>query len=400
MNDTRLPVIRPGLTLSVYIAAIFLSAALLFAVQPMFTKMVLPRLGGAPTVWSIAIVFFQTALLAGYTYAHLLTRWLSSRQSVIVQVALMSLATLALPLAIAPGWGRPPEQGEALWLLGLFTVSIGLPFFALSANGPLLQAWFARSDHPSRHDPYFLYAASNVGSFLALLAYPFAVEPLSRLGDQAWIWSFLYYLLIVLILICGCLLLRLPQAPQDGGDVSAPTEPAPTWRDGIIWAGLAAVPSGLLVSVTAYISTDVGAVPLLWVVPLALYLLTFVIVFQQRPVIRQQAALFVQAALLSVLATTLVVTIIKQLLLSLALNLLAFFVTALVCHGELARRRPAAQYLTAFYMWMSLGGVIGGIFSALLAPRLFQPLPSIPSSSCWRFCAALASDRLASIVRA
>src|SRR5581483_9340751 len=169
--------LRPALLLATFVAAIFLSAALLFAVQPMFAKMVLPRLGGAPSVWSVAMVFFQTALLAGYAYAHLLTRYVPGRPGVLLHLGLMSVAALSLPLAVAAGWGRPPASGEALWLLGLFTVSIGLPFVALAANGPLLQAWFARTGHPSAHDPYFLYAASNVGSFLALISYPLAVEP-------------------------------------------------------------------------------------------------------------------------------------------------------------------------------------------------------------------------------
>src|SRR5215471_16311248 len=172
----------PGLLLRVYAAAIFLSAALLFAVQPMFTKMVLPRLGGTPSVWSVAMVFFQAVLLAGYAYAHGLTRFLPGKRSIMVHVAVMVVATAFLPLSIASWWGRPPADATAaLWLLGLFTVSIGVPFFALSANGPLLQAWFARTDHPAAANPYFLYAASNVGSFLALISYPFLVEPYSTL---------------------------------------------------------------------------------------------------------------------------------------------------------------------------------------------------------------------------
>src|SRR5829696_3813387 len=179
----------PGLVLATYAVAIFLSAALLFAVQPLFAKMVLPRLGGSPSVWSVAMVFFQAVLLAGYAYAHVLTRHLSGRVAVVVHVALLVVATLALPLAIASGWGRPPARGETLWLLGLFAVSIGLPFFALSANGPLLQAWFARTGHPSAKDPYFLYAASNIGSFLALMSYPFGIEPFSHLPQQTFGWT-------------------------------------------------------------------------------------------------------------------------------------------------------------------------------------------------------------------
>src|ERR671937_1214504 len=177
------------LLLATFVAAIVLSASLLFMVQPMFTKLVLPRFGGAPSVWSVAIVFFQTALLAGYAYAHWLTRYAPGRLPVAVHLAVMIAAVFALPISIAGGWDRPPETGQALWLIGLFTVSIGLPFFALAANSPLLQAWFARTDHPAAANPYFLYAASNIGSFLALISYPFAVEPLTTLGQQRWTWA-------------------------------------------------------------------------------------------------------------------------------------------------------------------------------------------------------------------
>jgi len=182
----------PSLLLRVFAGAIFLSAALLFAVQPMFTKMVLPRLGGTPSVWSVAMVFFQAVLLAGYAYAHALTKYFPGKRSITIHLAVMAVACLFLPLSIATWWGRPPADATAaLWLLGLFAVSIGVPFFALSANGPLLQAWFARTDHPSAANPYFLYAASNVGSFLALISYPFIVEPFTTLGTQRWAWTVL-----------------------------------------------------------------------------------------------------------------------------------------------------------------------------------------------------------------
>ena len=173
-----------GLLLPFFGATILLSAALLFSVQPLFAKVVLPTLGGAPAVWSVALVFFQAVLLAGYLYAHLLTRYLPGKPSLIVHLLVMSAALIALPLGMADGWGRPPAQGAEFWLLGLFTVSIGLPFFALSANAPLLQAWFARTGHSSAKDPYFLYAASNVGSFTALLSYPFLIEPLTRVSGS------------------------------------------------------------------------------------------------------------------------------------------------------------------------------------------------------------------------
>ncbi len=181
------------LLLATYVAAIFVSAALLFAVQPLFAKMVLPRLGGTPAVWSVAMVFFQAMLLAGYAYAHALTRLLPGRASVVVHILVMIVAVFWLPLGIAAGWGRAPNAGQEIWLLGLFAASIGIPFFALSANGPLLQAWFARTGHPQAKDPYFLYAASNIGSFLALLAYPFVIEPFSHLPQQTMGWTYGFY---------------------------------------------------------------------------------------------------------------------------------------------------------------------------------------------------------------
>src|SRR3981081_45729 len=245
------------LLLATFAAAIFVSAALLFMVQPMFTKMVLPRFGGAPSVWSVAIVFFQAALLAGYAYAHLLTRYVltrdpSGRSSVVTHLAVMIVACLALPLSIAAGWGQPPAEGEAFWLIGLFAASIGLPFFALAANSPLLQAWFARTDHPAAKDPYFLYAASNIGSFLALVSYPSVIEPFVGLKDQASFWSLGFGLLIALLVASGVLLWRSPdQTAQVAAEGAAP----PTWRDAAFWVALAAVPSGPLVGGTRRIST-------------------------------------------------------------------------------------------------------------------------------------------------
>src|SRR6266567_1304983 len=313
-----------NLLLATFFAAILMSAALLFAVQPMFTKMVLPRLGGAAAVWSVAMVFFQATLLAGYAYAHLLTRFAPGRASVLIHLALLLTACAALPLHLASGWDQPPSRGEAFWVLGLFAASIGLPFFALAANGPLMQAWFVRTDHPSVRDPYFLFAASNVGSFLALISYPIAVEPFLRLGEQTWLWTVGFYVLILLIAACGVLLLRSanlsPAAATADSEEAAPL----TWRDRLTFVALAAVPSGLLLGVTLHISTDAAAVPLFWVVPLAIYLLTFVIAFQSRPV---------------------------------------------VAH---------ALVLTAFYMWISAGGAIGGIAVGLIAPHVFNWVAEYP----------------------
>jgi spermidine synthase len=364
--------------LATFVAAIFVSAALLFAVQPMFTKMVLPQLGGAAAVWSVALVFFQTALLAGYAYAHLITRLLPGRLSLIIQVAVSVLACFMLPLHIAQGFGPPPQSGEALWLLGLFAASIGLPFFAISANGPLLQAWFARSSHPAAKDPYFLYAASNAGSFLALISYPIAIEPFIRLGAQTWAWTAGFYVLIVLIGACGMLMLRYPGVAASKETEATEAAAAPGWGDIVWWVFLAAVPSGLLIAVTAHIATDVAAVPLLWVLPLALYLVTFVIVFQTRPLIPHALVVKVQPLFILALVAAFVLGPIESIVASIALHLSVFFVCVLMCHGELARRRPPARYLTGYYMWISVGGTIGGIATGLVAPHVFNWIAEYP----------------------
>jgi hypothetical protein len=363
--------------LVIFTASIFVSAALLFVVEPMFTKMVLPRLGGAASVWSVAMVFFQTALLAGYAYAHLLTRYAPGRISIIIHLAVMAMAAITLPFAVAGGFVRPPADGAAFWLIGLFTVSIGLPFFALAANGPLLQAWFASTDHPAAHDPYFLYAASNFGSFLALLSYPTFIEPFISLSSQTGFWSVGFYLLIVLIAGSGALSLRF-LAKSSAAATDAPPISPPTWRDAAVWGALAAVPAGLLVAVTAHMSTDVAAVPLLWVVPLALYLLTLVIVFQRRPLIPHRLAVNIQPLFILGIVGVLVFNPFETILELVGVHSAVFFVNALVCHGELARRRPAPQYLTAFYFWMAAGGMIGGISAGLIAPYLFNWVAEYP----------------------
>ncbi|WP_316165767.1 MULTISPECIES: fused MFS/spermidine synthase [unclassified Bradyrhizobium] len=369
---------RNSLILVVYTAAIFVSALLLFSVQPLFTKMVLPRLGGSPAVWSVAMVFFQALLLAGYAYAHFLMQLRSRVVPVVVHLVLLMVAILTLPLSIASSWGDPPTSGYALWLLGLFVVSIGLPFFALAANNPLLQAWFVRTGHPAAPDPYFLYASSNIGSFLALLSYPFVIEPIFTLRTQNLIWTAGYGVLIVLIAACGALLLRAPvqtavQLEAEGSDL-----PPPSWLLRGRWIFLAAVPSGLLIAVTAHISTDVAAAPLLWVLPLSLYLLTWVLVFQSRPLLPHKWMLALQPLAIAGVVVLLAVGGEQNLLLTLGGHQLCFFLIAMACHGELARTRPAAKYLTGFYVALSFGGMVGGLFAGLIAPFTFSWVAEYP----------------------
>ena len=368
--------------LSYFMISIFLSAFLLFSLQPLFTKLVLPKLGGTPAVWSVAMVFFQTLLLAGYGYAHILSTRLSFRTAVFVHCVILILAFFWLPPSIARGWETAPVsgQGYVIWLLGLFSVSIGVPFFALSANAPLLQAWFARSRHPHARDPYFLYGASNTGSLLALLSYPVVVEPLFSLSTQTFLWMGIYAVLFIFIALSGFTVLlskiRIPEqgTPAEAGRDREKSSKPITGLQRFQWVCLAFIPSALLIAVTAHISTDIASAPFLWVIPLALFLLTFVLTF--NPAIRISASVLEWGYLLVVLllAASVFAKEGSFLKISLALggNSALVFLGGMVCHNQLYSKRPEARYLTEFYLWMSLGGVLGGVFTTLLAPWLFK----------------------------
>jgi spermidine synthase len=364
-------------TVAVFAGAIFTSAFLLFWMQPLFAKMVLPLLGGSPSVWNTAMMFFQLVLLAGYAYAHLLThRFRRLGTQVLVHGAVVAAGVAFLPFAVAQSSVPPAGTSPILWLVGLLAVSVGWPFFALSASAPLLQSWFARSGHRLREDPYFLYAASNLGSLLALLAFPVLFEPELTLAGQARFWTGGYATLFVLLAVSAWLVLR------SGGGVAAPdavehaaARPKADWRQRATWIALAAIPSSLLLGVTTYISADIASAPLLWVVPLALYLLSFVIGFARTPLFKPAFALKAQAfgiVIASILAVTLIFDCGYSVPLFASVHLLTFFATAVVCHSELARRRPAVDGLTAFYFCMSIGGAIGGVFNALVAPVIFS----------------------------
>jgi hypothetical protein len=360
--------------LPLFAATLFASALLLFAVQPMFAKMVLPILGGAPAVWSVAMVFFQAALLAGYGYAHLLARTLPVPYAALVHLGVLAVAAFTLPIAMAD-FGTPPSDGIALWLVALFTVSIGLPFAALSASAPLLQSWFAATGHTQARNPYVLYAASNLGSFAALLAYPLVIESLLPLRVQAWAWSVGFAGLAILVAVAGVIAARGEGSVVRTAAVHAA---APTWRDRLSWIALAAIPAGLVIAVTAYISTDVAAAPLLWVLPLALYLLTFVAVFRDKPWFRHDIVLKVVPFLVAPLSISLLGAERAFWAATISLNLLGMFALALACNGEVYARRPAPARLTEFYLWTSFGGVLGGIFAGLLAPHLFDRTSEYP----------------------
>lgn len=353
---------------ALYAATLFVSALLLFLIQPMFTKMVLPRLGGAPTVWSVAMVFFQAALLAGYSYAHVLVRRLSPWRGAFVHFCLLACAGATLPIAISSLFGEPPSAGIPVWLIGLFSASIGLPFIALSASAPLLQGWFAGIDHAKARNPYVLYAASNLGSFAALFAYPVVVEPFLTLREQSRLWSTGCAVLAVLIAIAAVLAAR--HGAETAPAAASKTAPTP-WPVRLRWMALAAIPVGLVISVTTYISTDIASAPFLWVIPLALYLLTFVAVFRDRPWVPTSTVIMLVPIVVAPLAIGLLGGAKRYMFAMIGLNLLAFVLLTLLCHAELYRRRPDPAKLTEFYLCMSLGGVVGGLFAALAAPHLF-----------------------------
>ena len=357
----------------------FVSALLLFSIQPLFAKMVLPVLGGSPSVWAVALCFFQGALLAGYCYAHLIIRLLGARNSGFVHLAVCVLAFIVLPIGLPTGWVEPPPGEPYLWQLGLFTVGVGLPFFAVAANAPLLQAWFAASGHPHGRDPYFLYAASNLGSLIALLSYPLLLEPAFGLKALSGIWTMGFVILVALLAIAYAAVRAGAGATAAANGTASDDDMAtPTWSARLAWVGLALVPSALLTAFTTHVTTDVASAPLLWVLPLALYLLTFVLVFRERSLIPMPILL--AAHLASVILALLVLsqTVKESWFITAGTGVAVFFTSAMVAHRTLYEARPSAAHLTEFYLWMSLGGVLGGLFAALIAPKIFSEVFEYP----------------------
>lgn len=368
--------------LGLFAATILLSAFLLFSVQPFFARMALPRLGGSPAVWSVAMVFFQAVLLAGYGWAHLLATRFSLRVAAFLHLCAMAAAFAFLPVALPDGWETPPETGQSMWLIGMFGASVGLPFFAVSANGPLLQAWFARTGHPHAGDPYFLYGASNLGSFASLILYIALFEPLTSVPAQSSAWTAGFAILALLIAASAAIAHRLGGASRGKG--AAATSPALRagmhigWRQRLAWIALAALPSGLLVAVTAHVSVDIAAAPFLWVAPLALYLLTFVLAFARRPAIGVATLGELLPVLAALVFASLVFGRVVPVAAGLAIHLGFFFFAALLAHSVLAARRPPAGGLTEFYFCLSLGGVIGGAITTLVSPAAFTWVAEYP----------------------
>jgi hypothetical protein len=443
------------LALPFFAITLFISAFLLFLVQPMIGKLILPRLGGTPQVWNTCMMFFQTTLLAGYAYTHLLTSRLPTRRQLIVHAIVLFLPLPILflfggPFGLVREWTPPPGSNPIFSTLLILTIIVGVPFLVVSTTAPLLQRWFSYTGHPAAKDPYFLYGASNLGSMLALIFYPVLIEPLLGLQSptfdpttQTWVWALGYIVLLILVYGAVYMVTQAPPSvalagpslpepvpaeapPSDPSPVTqikaaapagragtgirkgskqrgrhtqrpaaslsaapavaaAPAAPAPyelTWWRRLRWVLLAAVPSSLMLGVTTYISTDISAIPLFWVIPLALYLLSFILVFLRWPVVwtdvPHKLMAWVQPMTLLILIYLLVSEVGFHPRGSISVCLLAFFATALYCHGELARNRPPTKYLTEFYLWMSVGGMVGGVFNGLLAPVLFVRLLEFP----------------------
>ena len=361
---------------ALFVVTVFASASLVFLVQPMVAKLVLPLLGGSPSVWNTSMAFFQIALLAGYAYAHALQRIRTVRGQALVHIGVLLLAAIALPLRVNTLAGTPSSDHPNLWLLSVLGLSIGAPFAVLSATAPLVQAWHARTVGAAEgKEPYVLYAASNLGSLLALLAYPLIVEPTLSLIHQRYGWSTGYG---VFVLIIGALAFTVSRA-QAVAPTAAPraTVLVSPWRERAVWIALAAIPSSLMLGVTTYLTTDVASAPFLWVLPLALYLATFVVAFQDRPLIPPDITLALQAAALAACVALLPFrTVLFGL--QLFIHLAAFFLTALVCHQRLVAQRPEPGRLTEFYLCLSIGGVVGGGFNAFVAPVIFNDVYEYP----------------------
>jgi SAM-dependent methyltransferase len=458
---------------------LFTSATLLFFVQPMIGKMILPRLGGTPAVWNTCMVFFQAVLLFGYGYTHLVSTKLSRRGQLILQSLLLLTPFALLPFSLG-SWTPPEESNPIFSVLGILAIVVGVPFFVVSTSAPLLQKWFAFTGHPSSQDPYFLYGASNLGSMLALVLYPLAMEPNFSLEPQTWIWTWGYGFFVLLVLGCVALLWtktapaaqlateplpvqpsvpaeaaivpasrtrrsRIATADIDSPKLAIQKSSEITWGRRLRWIALAAIPSSLMLGCTTYMTTDIAAIPFFWVMPLALYLMTFIFVFARWPVVwtakdtkpptplRTQWGVLIMGVAGMLIASGIfmhffvegyesplnagwphvlyllafflffvfwIVTgaggphdfvlyfqpcfllflvlkfvaphIAPRTWLEFSLHLFSFFFITLMCHGELASDRPSSKHLTEFYLWMSVGGVLGGIFNALFAPLLFR----------------------------
>lgn len=355
-----------------YALTIFTSAFLLFLVQPIMAKQVLPWFGGSAAVWTTCMVFFQFLLLFGYTYSDFTTRKMTPRNQLILHAALLILSLISLPIIPDASW-KPSGEEDPTWrILGLLTFTIGLPYFLLSATGPLVQAWFARV-HAS-HSVYRLFALSNFASLLALIAYPFAVEPWVTTRIQSFSWSVGYALFVVVCICAGVYSLRAHTAAQSEAETQKPEDsPAPSFSKFGLWLLLSAMGSFMLLAVTNHITHDVASVPFLWLLPLTIYLLTFILCFEGRGWYKR--IYFLAPLIIVVCALAWFMHEeggIMDFKIAVPLFSAGLFIMCMFFHGELAAMKPAPRYLTTFYLMVSLGGALGGVVVGFIAPKFFN----------------------------
>jgi len=363
---------------ALFSVTLFVSSVLLFSVQPMVGKMILPALGGAAAVWNTCMLFFQATLLAGYAYAHATVRLLGARVQALVHLVLLAATVLVLPIAMGNNAVPSPDVDPVFWLLGRLFKYVALPFFVVSASAPLFQRWFSQTRDRWSGDPYFLYAASNFGSLLALVSYPVLIERVLPVGRQNHLWAGGFGVLAVMALLCAVAMWRNPASPPQRWGADQGRDRPPTAADRLWWMFLTFVPSCMMLAVTTHITTNLAPVPLLWVIPLALYLLTFVLAFARRQVMPLSVTAFVLPYL--VLPAS-ILTFREPVMLQaplIALHLLMFFVAAMVCHGRLVQSRPPARYLTQFYLFVAIGGALGGVFNVMIAPLIFNTMAEYP----------------------
>lgn len=365
----------------VFSLTLLTSSFLLFLVQPMIGRLMLPSLGGTPAVWNVCMLFFQAALLAGYAWAHYGPPKLGMRNHMMIHLFLLGCVCFCLPMSIMESWEAPVDSSPILWLLGQLTLCVGLPFFVISSSAPLLQRWFSASNpEESDEEPWFLYAISNVGSLAALISYPFVFERVFGLTQQGVFWTIGFILLAAMFACCVWFTLKNAD-PQVLKRSASKEKVLPLgWQQRLRYIGLAAIPSSLMLGVTTMVSTEVGSFPLMWSIPLALYLLTFVFVFARRKVLphRWMVRCMPLVLLFMPLVTILDLDLGQNPTVMIGIHFSAFFLVAMVCHGELARLKPNVSQLTEFYLMMSIGGVVGGAFNSLVAPIAFNSILEYP----------------------
>lgn len=372
---------------ALFAVTLFVGAALLFLVQPLVGKLLLPLVGGTPGVWNTCMVFFQGVLLAGYLYAHRSTSRLGIRTQAFIHLTLLAVLLLALraalvntgsPVPVMPEYMPGNQDYPILGVVVLLALAVGMPFFMLSTSAPVLQRWFAATGHPGARDPYYLYAASNSGSLVGLLGYPLLIEPWVAAPTQQWGWAIGLGVYAILVLLCAAaVFVRRNEAAERSEKPTPKIDFHIPAKRVARWVALSALPSSLLLGVTTHLSTDLAPVPLLWAVPLSLYLVSFVLVFARWPDRVHRFVGRITPMLILFVVLTLLTHAAEPMGLVAVLHLSAFFAVALLCHGELARDRPPAEQLTAFYFWLSVGGVLGGLSNALFAPMLFARLGMI-----------------------